>query len=174
MFLVRRIGTDEGPLLRSLRLTALSDAPGDATTTLARAEARDPSHWDKAAVANASGPLQATFIAEPDSDQQVEHALAVATAVGMVGVYANRDGTANLVGLWSAPGYRDVGVAAALIDAAAEWARAHGAARLRLWVVERNEHARHFYLSHGFRPTGNAMPFEPDPRVQQLEMVLPL
>ena len=38
-FAVRRINADEGPLLRRMRLAALADAPGDATTTLARAEA---------------------------------------------------------------------------------------------------------------------------------------
>ncbi|MEO6628417.1 MAG: GNAT family N-acetyltransferase [Aquihabitans sp.] len=175
MFRVRRIGSDEGPLLRALRLTALADAPGDATTTLARAEARDLSHWDASAAANASGQSQATFVAEPTEESSSNGGeIAVATAVGMVGVYANHDGSANLVGLWAAPGFRDMGVANALIVAAAQWARAGGGERLRFWVVERNEHARRFYETEGFHATGNVMPYELNPRIHQLEMVLAL
>lgn len=162
MATVRRVRADEGGPLRSTRLAALADAPGDATTTLARAEARDDDHWADAAAANASGPLQATFLAEADER---------ADPVGMVGAYANRDGVVNVVGLWSAPGHRDVGVADALLEALREWAGESGHRRLRLWVVERNEFARRFYEDQGFEATGSTMPYEPDPRIRQCEMV---
>ncbi|HEX2578262.1 MAG TPA: GNAT family N-acetyltransferase [Aquihabitans sp.] len=162
MFTVRRLAADEGPLLRATRLAALADAPGDATTTLARAEAHDDDHWTASAAANASGPLQATFLAE---------AADVEEPVGMVGAYANRDGVVNVVGLWSAPGHRDVGVATALLEAVAGWARGNGDRALRLWVVERNEFARRFYEGEGFRSTGTDMPYELDPRIRQCEMV---
>lgn len=163
---VRRITADDGSLLRRTRIEALSDAPGDATTTVARAMARDDRHWEDSAAANASGPLQATFFAE-----RPHHADEVA---GMVGAYANQDGTVNVVGLWSAPGFRDIGVAEALLEATSEWARESGGTRLRIWVVERNEHARRFYERNGFEATGTAMPYEPDPRISQLEMIRPL
>lgn len=163
MFTVRRIEPHDGPLLRAIRLAALADAPGNATTTLARAEAHDDDHWAEAAQVNAMGGLQATFFAE-DGDQQV----------GMLGAYANRDGVVNLVGLWSAPGYRDIGVATALLGAVADWARASGGTRLRLWVVERNEYARRFYEDEGFTATGNSVPYELDPRINTVEMVLPV
>jgi GNAT superfamily N-acetyltransferase len=160
---VRRIGADDWKLLRETRIAALADAPGDATTTVARAVARDDRHWQDSAAANASGPLQATFFAvDPAPDGEV---------VGMVGAYANQDGTVNLVGLWSAPGHRDVGVADALLEAASDWARESGATRLRIWVVERNEHARQYYERQGFEATGNSMPYEPEPRISQLEMI---
>ena len=165
MPVVRRLRPDEGPVLRAVRLAALADSPGDSTTTLARTQAHDDDHWSEAAAANASGPLHATFLAEGDDRDE---------PVGVVGAYANRDGVANLFGLWSAPGYRDVGVADDLIGAVAGWAREVGAKRLRLWVVERNEYARRFYEGQGFGPTGQAMPFEPDPRLRQVEMVLEL
>lgn len=165
MSTVRRLAADEGPLLRATRLAALADAPGDATTTLARAEAHDADHWSASAAANSSGPLQATFLAEVDDAPE---------PVGMVGAYANRDGVVNLVGLWSAPGHRDVGVANDLLAAVAAWARSNGHHRLRLWVVERNEYARRFYEGEGFTATGTAMPYELDPRIRQCEMVKPL
>ena len=167
MFAVRRIRPDEGPRLRAVRLAALADAPGDATTTLARAEARPPEHWDEAAAANASGALQATYFAVPAADGEPTDD----EPIGLLGAYANETGIVNLVGLWSAPGYRDIGVATALLDAVADWARSIGADRLRLWVVERNEFARAFYLGEGFEPTGATIPYELDPRIKQVAMV---
>ena len=71
----------------------------------------------------------------------------------------------------SAPGFRDVGVAPALLDAVAGWARTIGADRLRMWVVERNEFAKAFYLNEGFEPTGATIPYELDPRINQVAMV---
>ena len=49
----------------------------------------------------------------------------------MLGAYTLTGGIVTLVGLWSGPGYRDVGVADALLDAVADWAspqRSHRAA----------------------------------------------
>ena len=82
MFSVRRIRADEGERLRAIRLAALADAPGDATTTLARAEAHSAEHWEEAAAANSSGGSQATFFAELAADGGAE-------PVGLVGAYAN-------------------------------------------------------------------------------------
>ena len=168
MFVVRRIRADEGPRLRSIRLAALADAPGDATTTLARAEARSEDHWVEAAIANASGALQATFFAELADDDGVP---ADGEPVGLIGAYANETGIVNLVGLWSAPAHRDVGVATALPAPLADWPRTIGADALRMWVVERNEFAKAFWSNEGFAPTGAAIPYELDPRLQQVAML---
>lgn len=171
---MRRITATEGPLLRRTRLAALSDAPGESLTTLERASRHDEGHWHDSAAANASGAQQATFLAfvdPPRSDHDGDGTGERGEAIGMVGAYANRDGTVNLVGLWSAPGHRDVGVAEALLDAAGAWADGSGATRLRLWVVERNHHTRRFYRDVGFTGTGATMPYEPDPRLVQVEMV---
>jgi GNAT superfamily N-acetyltransferase len=173
-FRVRRIGPGEGGRLRAARLAALADQPSDATITLARTEQFSDDHWSEAAEANASGGLQATFFAvvgagegdDGDGDGEV--------VVGLVGAYANQGGTVNLVGLWSAPGHRDVGVAEALLDAVRAWATEHGHRRLRRWVVARNEHAVEFYERTGFKATGASMPYEPDPRLEQVETVLDL
>ncbi|MCB0987267.1 MAG: GNAT family N-acetyltransferase [Microthrixaceae bacterium] len=154
---VRRIAGHEGELLRALRLASLADSPGDSTTSLRREEARGAEHWAEAAAANASGPLHATFVVED---------------AGLVGAYSNRDGTVNVVGLWSAPGHRDVGVASALLEAVARWAlREAGARRLRIWVVERNSYAMAFYEKEGFVATGCEIPYQPEPAIRQLEMV---
>lgn len=171
-FRVRRIGADEGDRLRAARLAALADQPRDATITLARTEQFSDDHWSEAAQANASGGLQATFFAVTGGEAGADGA--EETVVGLVGAYANQGGTVNLVGLWSAPGHRDVGVAEALLDAVRSWATEHGHRRLRRWVVARNEHAVEFSERTGFRATGASMPYEPDPRLEQVETVLDL
>ncbi|MCU1453192.1 MAG: GCN5-related N-acetyltransferase [Acidimicrobiales bacterium] len=161
MIRVRRIQPSDGPLLRATRLAALADSPGDSTTTLANNEAHPAEHWDRAAAANAVGSSQATFFAGREDGDEV---------VGMIGAYLMSDGAATMVGLWSAPGHRDVGVGDALVDAVVEWAERSGGTRVRLWVVERNEFARRFYESKGFTPTGSSMPYEPEPSIEQVEM----
>ncbi len=160
---VRRIAADDGPLLRRVRLAAIADSPGGFTSTLEQAEAHDAHHWEAAADLNATGATQATFFAEADG-----------AVVGMVGAYVMPGGVVTLVGLWSAPGYRDVGVADALLDSLAEWATRSGAVQLRLWVIDRNEHARRFYEGRGFSATGETMPYELDTSIQEFEMMCPL
>ena len=49
-----------------------------------------------------------------------------------------------------------------------------GADRLRMWVVERNEFAKAFYLNEGFERTGASIPYELDPRLKQVAMVRPI
>jgi ribosomal protein S18 acetylase RimI-like enzyme len=164
-FSVRRIRPDEGDRLRAARLAALTDQPSEATITLARTQRFPDQHWDDAAETNASGGLQATFFATSTDDAEV---------VGLVGAYGNQGGTVNLVGLWSAPGFRDVGVAESLLDAVRTWAVDNGYERLRRWVVTRNEHSIAFYERTGFRATGASMPYEPDPRLEQVETILDL
>lgn len=160
-------------------MAALEDEPRDASITLTRTARLSEDHWSDAAEANSAGGLQATFFAIA-SDYEGHPVAGVPTGrgdewvVGLVGAYANQDGTVNLVGLWSAPGYRDVGVAESLLDAVRRWASEHGHHRLRRWVVARNEYAIAFYERTGFRATGATMPYEQDPRLEQVETVLDL
>jgi GNAT superfamily N-acetyltransferase len=48
---------------------------------------------------------------------------------------------------------RRTGVATALIEAAADWLRAHGAPRMVLWTAQRNEAAQQLFERLGFRRT---------------------
>jgi len=163
MITVRRIAPDDGPLLRQVRLAAIADSPGTFLTTVQQAESRTDDQWAAAAAANAGGASQATFFAEVDG-----------RVVGMIGAYIMADGVATLVGLWSAPGHRAMGVADALVSAVSDWATRSGALQLRQWVVGRNAHALKFYADHGFTATGATMPYETDPALDQVELVRPL
>lgn len=161
---IRRIEPADAPLLRRTRLRAVADQPGDTTATLGQTEALTDEHWARAAEANASGGTQATFFAvDDDADPE--------GAVGMVGSYVLGDHIATMVGLWSAPGYRDIGVGDALLEAVVAWATSSGADQLRIWVVERTEHSRRFYEERGFVASGETMPYELDPRVTEVEML---
>ncbi len=55
-----------------------------------------------------------------------------------------------------------------------DWARSGGAHELRQWLVERNAHARAFHDALGFVPTGSERPYEPQPRLREVELRLPL
>lgn len=49
--------------------------------------------------------------------------------------------------------HRRTGVAAALLDAASAWLKAHGAPRVMLWTAERNHAAQRLFEKAGFRRT---------------------
>ncbi len=163
MAVTRRIAASDGDLLRRIRLNALADSPDAHTATLAQTESHDADHWARAAEANAAGASQATFFAEADGE-----------VIGMVGAYMLTGGVVTVVGLWSAPGYRAEGVADDLLDNVVTWATRGGASQLRLWVVERDDEARRFYDRRGFTASGETMPYEPDPTISEVEMIVSL
>ena len=106
-----------------------------------------------------AGGDQATWFAEHGGE-----------SAGMINAYRTGDDTVTVTSLWAAPGHRHLGVADVLVGRALEWAEEHGAARVRLWVVERNDEARDFYRRWGFRPTGREIKYEPDPRMVEIEL----
>lgn len=160
---IRRIGPDEGPRLRQVRLDAIADSPGGFTTRRRDAEARPQEAWDRVAAAHSNAYDQATWFAEVGTD-----------TAGMVSAFRTDDGAVTMTSLWSAPGYRRIGVADALVGTVRAWAVDHGAGELRQWLVERNEHARAFHDALGFLPTGVERPFEPQPSLREVELRLPL
>jgi GNAT superfamily N-acetyltransferase len=142
-----------------MRLAAIADSPSTFATTLAVARARPAHHWDRVAEAGSSGGDQAPWFAEHGGEP-----------AGMINAYRAGGGTVTVTSLWAAPGHRHLGVADVLVGRALEWAGEHGAARVRLWVVERNDEARDFYRRWGFRPTGREIKYEPDPRMIEIEL----
>ncbi len=135
-FEIRQLTRDEGPLLRRLRLAALSDAPEQLGEALDVALARTGEAWADAA--------PAAYVALLDAEP-----------VGMV--YAFRDpsdaASARLGGMWVAPSARRHGLGLALVQAVRSWAKANAADRVRLWVVPSTP-AERLYLRAGFVATG--------------------
>ena len=159
---VRRIGADGGLLLRDLRLRALADAPDAFGTTLAEAAARPVTYWSERAAATAAGSDEATFLA-----RGYERWIGMVAGVREAGEPA----TVVIVSMWVDPAYRDRGIGRALLDAVTGWARAHGAVRAVLSVVETNAAAVALYRRTGFEPTDRREPLRSNTSLHLIEMV---
>jgi GNAT superfamily N-acetyltransferase len=143
---VQRLGVDEGPRLRSIRLRALRDAPDAFGTTWREAQTWPPDRWHSQ--------LQTipTFVALHDGAD-----------VGLVRAveHAEEDDAGFLISMWVAPASRCQGVGEALVDAVISWARARGLHRVYLHVTDQNHAAIRLYAKKGFEPTGVTNAFDP-------------
>jgi GNAT superfamily N-acetyltransferase len=162
---VRRIRADEGAVLRSVRLRALADAPLAFGSIHARELAYPESTWAAWAADSAAGPGQALFLAVGGDEA------AVGLASGVI--RPEHAEVAHLYAMWVAPEARAAGTGAALVDAVARWAAAHGARVLRTSVTVGNAGAARLYERTGFRPTGEREPLgHSDGEVAMLEREL--
>jgi GNAT superfamily N-acetyltransferase len=156
---IRRIRADEGPLLRVLRLRALTEAPMAFGSTLAREQDYPDDLWRERAVGSSAGCDSATFVAERDGRW-----VGLATGLALAG-------DPQLVGMFVDSSARRLGVGVELVEAVASWARACGAARLKLWVATGNDAAAALYLRCGFRTTGVTQPISHTPTLAECEMI---
>jgi GNAT superfamily N-acetyltransferase len=156
---VRAVGADEWEALRDVRLAALKEAPSAFGSTYTREASFTEEQWRGRINARS-----ATFFANAAEDTE---------PAGLAGVYAE-DGVADLVSMWIRPSARGQGAGAALIGAAADWAKARGHDALYLWVTEANASARKLYERCGFTPTGERQPLPSDPSLTEMRMRRPL
>jgi len=136
---VRRAALGDEPILRGLRLQALSDAPDAFGSTYEREVARTTADWQRWMSPGVA------FVLED--------------AAGGRGMVAGlRDETdpavVHLMAMWVHPAIRGSGGADELVAAVVAWAQSEGAKLVRLKVIDGNGRARHFYERMGFRSTG--------------------
>ncbi len=139
---VRRVEPDDWLVLRTVRLAALADAPAAFGSSYAREVAFDESQWRRRIAGSAS------FVA-----------FAANEPVGIVTGIADEAAPADerhVVSMWVRADARGTGVAATLIQAVREWARAQGAASLSLWVADGNDRARGSMRAAASAPPGSA------------------
>ena len=137
---VRRLGTNEWETLRVVRLAALLDAPYAFGSTHDEEVVLDEGAWR-----TRLGEM-AWFVAF-DGDR------AVGLASG--GTLREPDPEVRtLRSMWVESTYRGSGLAAEIVRAVADWARADGASQLTLWATLDAARARTFYERQGFVPTG--------------------
>jgi GNAT superfamily N-acetyltransferase len=152
---------DEWGAYRLLRLAALADTPSAYCSTLEGEVAKTEAEW-RARLGNG-----VTFAARVSGGRPI----GIAT-----GIPGERDGNAELVGMWVHPEWRGRGVGGLLVEAVLAWARSQGRFQnLDLWVAADNPGAEALYARYGFARTGVAEPMradEPDRVVH--EMTLPL
>jgi GNAT superfamily N-acetyltransferase len=138
-FSVRRAVIGDMPVLRAVRLEALSDSPRAFGSTYERELARTTEDWRRWLAPGV------TFLLESGGE-----------ARGMVaGVRDPQDSSVvHLMAMWVRPDHRGTGAADALVSSVKAWATEVGATEVRLNVIESNGRARRCYERAGFRATG--------------------
>src|SRR5262249_11940928 len=134
---VRRIGVDDWPLWRMLRLQALEEAPYAFSSRLADWQGRGDT---EARWRGRVSDVPLNIVAEWQE---------TAARIGS-GTAPKPDGSGELISMWVAPFARGRGVGDALVNAVIEWAREQQASTVALGVLEGNERAVAFYRRHGF------------------------
>ena len=156
---IRVVTADDWAVWRLLRLQALAEAPYAFGSRFADWQHADESRWR-------------ARLELPDSHNLV--AVVAERPVGMAsGVPGDEGGEAQLISMYVAPESRSAGVAEALLDAVAHWARDVGAHTLRLDVRADNARALRMYERHGFTVTGEVARSSPDEPLE-LRMCKPL
>jgi len=157
---VRRSVEADWERSRAIRLRALRDAPLAFASTYEREIAFLPEQW-KARIGDS-----AQFLAG-NADGEV-----IGTATGFTD--PGEPGTVNLVAMFVVAEARRCGVGEQLVEAVVAQARADGASRVRLHVVETNDGAARLYARCGFVRTGVTEPLPHQPSLLEHEMVLAL
>ena len=159
MHQVREAGPDDWAILREIRLAALRDAPQAFGSSYQREAGFTEEQWRQRINVRS-----VTFFAHLDEN---------AVPAGIAGVWVD-DGAADLVSMWVRPDVRRRGVGAALVTAAAGWAKARDHDTFFLWVTELNASARRLYEHYGFTPTVERQPLPSDPALTEIRMRRPL
>jgi ribosomal protein S18 acetylase RimI-like enzyme len=148
---IRRAGFGDEPILRALRLEALTEAPETFGSTYERELARTTADWQRWLSPGV------TLILEESG-----------TPRGLVAGMHDADDPSivHLMAMWVHPALRGTGAADALVTEHLAWAQAVGAGLVRLHVMETNGRARRLYERHGFRLTGAQTAREADGRVE--------
>jgi ribosomal protein S18 acetylase RimI-like enzyme len=137
--IVRRAAPGDEPILRRVRLQALSDTPEAFGSTYDRELARTIADWQRWMSPGA------TFILDDAGG-----------AKGIIaGMRDERDAAVvHLMSMWVDPALRGSGAAEALVASLLAWAETEGARQMRLAVIQTNDRARRFYERLGFRENG--------------------
>lgn len=162
---VRRVRIDEGPLLKSVRLAALTDSPSAFGSSYAAEAGLQDDHWTDRAILGAAGERSATFFAVVDE-----------SVVGLVSTYRPDPAglSVELVSMWVSPAHRRAGIAAELVAAVVSWAHQTDMATVELWVTRGNHAAVRLYQTAGFHLTGDHQPLPSDRCKDELRMRLSL
>jgi ribosomal protein S18 acetylase RimI-like enzyme len=150
-FSVRRAIIGDEPILRDLRLQAMTDSPEAFGSTYERELARTTLDWQRWLAPGV------TFLLEQ--------------AGRGVGIVAGQpDPTdphiVHLMAMWVHPEARGSGAADSLVTALIGWAAAQGATLVCLDVIKSNTRATRFYERHRFRPSGVERRRENDGRIE--------
>jgi GNAT superfamily N-acetyltransferase len=142
---VRRVGPQDGQLLRAVRLLALETDPASFGSTYEREAGVEPADWDEWADEHATGESGTTFLA-----------LRGPEPVGMVTGRRDDDeaGLFHVYAMWVAPDARCDGLGRRLLAEIEAWMTSGGAVVSQLSVTSEAAVARRLYESTGYAPDG--------------------
>ncbi len=149
MIFTRRIGRDEWPAYRDVRLRALRESPDAFGSTFEIERARPDHIWaSRVSEASCSG-ADAPFFAVDEGQ---------VCGLAWCKLDPRDPGLANIFQMWVAPELRGRGAGRELLEAALAWARDKGVRRVRLGVTVGNSSAYFLYTGLGFVPVGGPEP----------------
>jgi GNAT superfamily N-acetyltransferase len=162
---IRRIRAGDAPVLKRLRISALTDRPDAFGSTLERELAFDDDLWDERASEASGGSLRSVFLAWSGDE-----------AVGIVGgMRESHDAAAvEIVSMWTSPSARRLGIGRRLVEAVVDWATDAGAERIELWVTRGNDSAQRLYETLDFVVTDEHQPLPSDPCKEEVRMTRPI
>jgi ribosomal protein S18 acetylase RimI-like enzyme len=141
---IRRIRAGDGPLLRELRIAALTEAPYAFATKLGDERARPPEYFEETAVRHSLSETSTSFVASSGEGP-----------IGMAGAFFDATtGRPFLCALWVAPAFRGKSIGGELVRSAIHWLAERGADHVYAWVADANQRAVGFYAKLGFVNTG--------------------
>ena len=162
---IHRVRPDEWREWRTLRLSALAEAPYAFGSTYAREVEHSDEVWQERTSRAAESAENAVFVAVTYTGEWV------ACAGGLID--EDEPDSVQVISVWTAPGQRGAGLAEVTTRAVLDWASTTTAPDVRLWVTETNEAARRLYERLGFTATGRRQPLPSDPSLTEIELVLP-
>jgi len=153
---IRPFQPGEGMLIKDVRLRSLKDAPYafGGLQTFDEEAALPDTHWHQLA-AEVAGQVPVW------RDRCISYViLDGAEACGTASCFLcpRIERRAYFSAAWIDPRYRRRGFGRKLLEMAIEWAIAHGADHLKLWVDDTNPDAASFYRALRFAPTGENRP----------------
>jgi RimJ/RimL family protein N-acetyltransferase len=141
--LIRPTREEDAPLYRALRLQGLQAHPEVFGADYATSAARPIEHWQERMRSGAGTAEGVTYVAD-----------AAGELVGMTTLVRNdmlkTRHAGSIFGVYTHPAWRGTGVADALLEACADYARALGVRLLRLGVVTTNASAIRLYQRCGY------------------------
>lgn len=156
---IRALKSEEGMLLKRLRLTALKESPDSFSPTWEEASVHGDDYWHDAAQRIAANPEFEIFIAEHNGE-----------GVGLVSGQVDKEGVGHIGAMWASPVVRGQGVGKLLMNAVTEFLRGKGCTRIELSVTETNQVAINLYKNMGFVFTGQEEPLRDGSPLMNLTM----
>ena len=151
--LIRRTRSDDGQIIRALRISALTDAPYAFGAKLEDVLGDSPDKFDDDAFRHSGSDISTSFLA-----------FATAQPVGMIGAFFEQPSRrAFICSLWIQPSYRGGVVGRDLLGSAVTWLVERGANECYAWVADANVRAIKFYKKLGFLNTGTSQALPSNP-----------